>query len=128
MFRISSVHSDRELLLSNYSGQNFSVELRGDGLKSRVQVWTDEKITSLVDFFKDLATFQKPWPGSKKWESLEGEFSISAECSITGNITFTIELFHQSGSNEEALVKAGLVSEFGQLANFARDAKTFFCQ
>jgi hypothetical protein len=126
MFSIHSVISDRELVFSDKTGEFFQVEIRGSGLNSNITIWHDYGFSSLGGYFADLAWINKPWDDARKWESLEGDFSISAICSKTGSVTFTIGIFHLAGNEEESRITVGLVSELGQLEIIARDAAKFF--
>jgi len=126
MFSIHSVSSDRELVLSDFTGDYFQVEIHGLGLNSKTTIWHDDHYSGLCEFFKDLAQSTKPWDDERKWESLEGDFSITAVCSRTGSVTFTIGIFHLAGNEEEFRIRAGLLTELGQLETIARDAVKFF--
>jgi len=126
MFCIHSVSSDRELVFSDNAGEHFRVELHGSELNSNISIWQDDSFSGLGDFFKHLAELTKPWNDVRKWESLEGDFSIAAVCSRTGAVVFTIEIHQLSGNEEEACIRAGLTSEFGQLETIARDVVSFF--
>jgi len=66
------------------------------------------------------------WQGIKSWESIEGEFIISATCSSLGEVLFTVRLRGLQGAPEEWTVSVGLATEFGQLRNIAKHAKGFF--
>jgi hypothetical protein len=126
MFCIHSVSSDRELVFTDNTGEHFRVELHGSELNSNISVWHDDSYSGLGDFFKDLAQSTKPWDDERKWVSLEGDFSIAAVCSKTGAVVFTLEIHQQTGNNEEACIRAGLTSGFGQLETIARCAVRFF--
>jgi hypothetical protein len=126
MFCIHSVNSDRELVFSDNTGDCFQIELHGSELNSKISIWHDDSFSGLGEFFKVLAQSAKPWDDERKWVSLEGDFSITSVCSRTGSVMFTIEIHQQTGNDEEAFIRAGLTSEFGQLDTIARDAVRFF--
>jgi hypothetical protein len=126
MFSIHSANSDRELFFSDFDHKKFNVELRGFELSSNISVWYDANISRLDEFFNDLAQSAKPWNDARNWESLDGEFSIAATCSATGTVLFKIEFLHQAGNDEESFIRAGLITEFGQLVTIARNAVIFF--
>lgn len=126
MFSIHSASSDRQLIFSDFTGENFQVEIHGSGLNSTISIWHDDQYSGICEFFKDLAQSTKPWTGERKWESLEGDFSITAVCSRTGAVTFTIGILYLAGNEEESRIRAGLLTELGQLETIARDAVKFF--
>ncbi|BCY19205.1 MAG: hypothetical protein GYA12_07230 [Chloroflexi bacterium] len=126
MFSIHSASSDRQLIFSNFNGEKFQVEIHGSGLNSTKSIWHDEHYSGLDEFFKYLAQSTSPWANEQKWESLEGDFSITAACSRTGAVTFTIGILHMAGNEEEARIRVGLLTELGQLETIARDAVKFF--
>ena len=126
MFSIHSVNSDRELVFQALKDEYLGVELRGSGLSALVGVWLYTYADGLNSFFQKLASFKMPWQGAHTWESLEGEFSISATCATLGQVTFLVRLRNYVVSPEDWQVEAGLVTELGQLEKIAKDANTFF--
>ena len=128
MFSIHSVNSDREIIFSSYQDEQFQVEFKGSGITALIGVWIGGKdySQSLNDFFQELATFTNPWKGSKDWESLEGELSLSVTCATLGQAIFLVEIHYRAGSPEAWLVQGSIVTELGQLEKIAREAKVFF--
>jgi hypothetical protein len=126
LFSIHSVNSERELTFSSFQGEQFQVEFKGSGIYALTGVWVDNHVQSLSVFFEELTRFTTPWQGVREWESLEGEFSISATCTTLGQVDFSIEIRHYGGGTEAWFVQGSLVTELGQLEKIARDAKAFF--
>ena len=126
MFSIHSVDSDRELVFHSHTQEHFKVELRSEKLFASVDVWHSPETNDLNTFFQELAVFPNPWQGVKAWNSLEGEFSISATCAVLGQVTFTIKLCHLTRSSEDWQVEAELVTELGQIEKIAKGANVFF--
>src|SRR5262245_3363764 len=117
LFNIHSVNSDRELIFSSYQNERFQVELKGSGLSVLTGVWVGGKLysQSLNLFLHQLSGFTEPWKGSQDWESLEGELAISVTCATLGQVTFLAEIRYGLGGPEFWLVRAGVVTELGQL-------------
>ena len=126
MFSVHSVNSVRELVFRDHKGERFTVELKGNELFASVGVWLHPAANDLHTFFQKLASFTNPWQAARTWESLEGEFSLSATCATLGQVTFLVKLCHRAGSPEDWEVRAELVTELGQLEKIAKEAKTFF--
>ncbi|MCW2241617.1 DUF6228 family protein [Azospirillum canadense] len=128
MFSIRSSESGREISFSNWSGERFHVELKGDLVSASTEVWmyADADADGLSGFFEELGGCDKPWQGQRSWASIERDFCIAASCTSLGNVTFEVGLRGQQSAPEEWRVSVGLVVEFGQLAQIARRAKTFF--
>lgn len=124
-FRIKSVESDLEMILSDIKGDYFKVRVVSAHLNAIREVWAYTDASGLADFMEHLASHEKPWAGTEHWESLEGEFKFSAKCSLLGRVTFEIELSHE-GCAEEWLVRTQLSSELGQLPKLAKSARAFF--
>jgi hypothetical protein len=80
----------------------------------------------LVDLFVHLASYERPWSGNKDWESIEGEFYLSAICSSLGEVNLSIRIRGNQGSPEEWQASAMLTTELGQLPNIAAGARRFF--
>ena len=68
---------------------------------------------------------KKDGEGQRRWETIEGEFKISAKCSRLGQVTFEIE-FSQYSRAEEWVVKTQLNTELGQMPRLAKSAREFF--
>ena len=89
-----------------------------------VYAYTDAR--GLSDFFGELAACRRPWGETRSWESLEGEFALSAACSALGQVTFSIRIRDMLGGPEEWDVKARVVTELGALPTIAGHARLFF--
>ena len=76
--------------------------------------------------FNKLASYQKPWKDTISWESIEGEFKLSASCTSLGAIIFTITLKDLLGTSEALAIQVGLETEFGQLQQIAKRSDNFF--
>jgi len=126
MLSIRSTSSDRELTFLDLHGEQFTVELRGHGLQVSRDVSTYTDSTGLVAFFDKLASYERPWDGSPKWASLEGEFIISASCSKLGEVLFSFEISGHIGTPEQWHTSFSLTSELGQLPKIAKGARSFF--
>ena len=72
-----------------------------------------------------LAFHEKGWSDRQQWETIKGEFKVSAKCSKLGQVTFEIEFSHY-GCAEEWLVKTQLNTELGQVPRLAKSARAFF--
>ena len=120
MFSIKSTLSSRELIFNNLNNEYFRVTFGGDVNASlNVYTYTDGNGISLL--FSELASFEKPWAGEKRWESIERDFSISVSCSALGKVLIKARITDPS---EEALtMEISLVTEFSQLIQIAKDAK-----
>lgn len=125
MFSIHSSSSSRELVFQSRKGEYFQVILKGN-VEAALDVYAHTDEQGLNHLFQELGVYQKPWQGKKEWQSLEGEFSISAECSSLGKVQFLVELRGLQGAPEEWKIQVGLASELGQLEKIAKQAMAFF--
>jgi hypothetical protein len=126
MFSIKSNASDRQLTFLNLRADYFTVELRGSGVTAVRDVYAYRDAPALADVLARLAADKRPWRGTERWESLEGEFSLAAVCSPLGQVTFTIVVSERLGGPEDWRVSAGISTELGQLPRIAADAVSFF--
>ena len=126
-FSIESLNSANSVKVSSIEPEYITVSLTGDVEASlRVCTYTDE--LGLLNYFKKLASYNKPWKNEVSWESFEKQFCISASCSSLGHVLFSIVLTNLSGSREDWEIRIGISSEFGLLEGFASDAERFFNQ
>jgi hypothetical protein len=125
-FSIKSNASDRELAFLSPRPDHFIVELRGVALAVKREVYTYTDARGLSNFFSSLSAHDRGWTDTRRWESLEGEFSISAQCSALGHVSFSIRIRDMLGGLEEWDVSAQLVTELGALTVIAKHARSFF--
>lgn len=124
-FIIKSSTSDLTLMLSDINGDYFKVTLKSFHLNTTREVYAYTDGDGFAKMFERLASYNKPWAGEEIWESLEGEFKLSANCSTLGQVTFKINLSYM-GCSEEWSVETDLLYEFGQLEKLAKSARAFF--
>ena len=125
-FSIKSTSSDREIFFSKYDGEDFFVELRGN-VTATIKVYGYAPHTyDLAHWFAELGEQDTSWDEAKLWESLEGEFKISATCSSLGQVHFELSLRILPGADEEAYLQVGLETELGQIENISNGASKFF--
>lgn len=126
LFSIQSNSSDRELAFLSPRDDYFTVELRGGALCATQLVYAYTYGPTLTSLFARLASHERPWFGEERWDSLEGEFSLSATCSSLGTVAFLVNICGQSGAPEEWRVSASLITELGQMPKIAAGAQSFF--
>lgn len=124
-FRIKSSDTDLQLKLSELDSESFTAQIKSFRINATRTIWTYTDIDGIANLIESLASQQNPWFGVKCWESVEGEFKLSASCSSLGKVTFGIELSDYDCS-EAWLIKTQLSSEFGQLSELAKSARAFF--
>jgi hypothetical protein len=113
-------------VFSAHKGDSFYIELKGFDVSASTEVWAYTDAYGLNEFFQELGCLERPRQGQRSWASIEGEFSLSATCTLLGNVTFHVTLFGLQGTPEEWSIEAGLETEFGQLEQIAKHAKLFF--
>ena len=113
-FSIKSNASDRELVFLSPRPDYFIVELRGAALEVTREVYAYTDAQGLSDLFAKLAACERPWVGTHRWESLEGEFSLLAACSALGQVSLSIRIRDMLGGPEEWEVSAQLATELGR--------------
>ena len=127
-FAIQSTHSDRMLVFSGVEGDYFRVELTG-GVNASIRVYGYAPHThDLAHWFSELGKNSKPWEGDLSWESLEGEFKITAKYASFGQIHIMVSLSDLPGAYEEAYIRAGIETELGQLTIISNEARNFFAK
>ena len=124
-FRIKSYDSDLELILSDIKGDYFKARIVSNHINSVREVYAYTDSYGFADMMESLASHEKGWQDERQWETIEGEFKVSAACSKLGKVTFEIELSHY-GCSEEWILKTQLNSELGQLPKLAKSARAFF--
>lgn len=124
LLKIRSTNSNRALHIGGTSSSSIPVKLTGFPVTADTEVWFETgDVATLIEFFGELGQMQSPWQGAKTWESLEGDFRLSATCSQLGAVLFRVELRGLQGAAEEWHVDIGIESEFGQLEQLAKEAE-----
>jgi hypothetical protein len=121
MFSIRSCCSNHELKVTFAGDSYLLVELAGFPVSARVEVWAETgDAAGFQAFLADLGRQRRAWSGRREWQSLEGDFKLSATCTALGNVVFVVELCGLQGASEEWAVTAGIDYELGQLERLAR--------
>lgn len=76
----------------------------------------------LQAFLAGLGKHGRPWTGAREWQSIEGDFKLSATCTALGNVVFNVELHGLQGATEEWAVTAGIDYELGELERLFQGA------
>ena len=125
-FSIKSNQSDREIVFSQFDGESFYVSLKGR-ISSTIKVYGFAPHShNFCHWFEILGSKNMPWSNEIVWESLEGEFRISATCSALGEVWIKMALIDLPGAGEESRIQTSLVTELGQLQRISKNAKRFF--
>lgn len=122
MIYIRSCSSNRELRISHASDSYLLAELTGFPVSAKVEVWVETgDAAALQAFLADLGEQGRPWGGTREWQSLEGDFRLSATCTALGNVVFNVALHGLQGTTEEWAVTAGIDYELGQLGRLSQE-------
>lgn len=123
MLSILSTSSDRQFRISRGQGGYFVVEILGHRVTALTEVWIEDDAVHLGRFFVDLGANERPWKGTREWQSLEQDLKFSVTCNALGNVTFHIHLSGMPGTPEEWSVRVGLDTELGQLPRIGEEAE-----
>jgi len=125
-FSIDSSQSDREIVFSRYDDESFYVGLKGRVIGTIKVYGYAPHSHDFSYWFEILGANSKPWTNEIVWESLEGEFKISATCSTSGEVFIKVAFIDLHGADEECRIQTALVTELGQLQKISHNAKRFF--
>ena len=123
MINIRSCSSNRELKISRASESCLLAELTGFSVSAKVEVWVETgDAAGLQAFLADLGEQDRPWSSKREWQSIEGDFRLSATCTALGHIVFNVELHGLQGAPEEWAVTACIEYELGQLERLFQES------
>ena len=127
LFSIKSSSSDTELAFSGPRKDYFTVELKGNevGVIRQVYAYSPHS-PSLGAFFLRISHHNRPWASTERWESLEGEFNLSATCSSLGEVTFSLVMHSRLDVADGWRIVATLTADLGQLPGIGAAAEQFF--
>ena len=124
MLTIHSSNSSRTLRIHAPVASYVTVAMEGHEISGVVQVWAETgEVEGLAKFFGELGSLDAPWKSARAWESIEGDFKMSATCSSLGAVTFLVNMSGLLGAAEEWHLHAGIGTEFGQLSRLAVEAE-----
>jgi hypothetical protein len=121
-FKVESNERGASLTLREYDSHYFLAELHHPGLDARAKVGS-YTFGGLADFFAGLAEHWKGWRGTRKWGSLEGELSLTAESDRTGHVRLLVRL--DDGAPPYWRTDLTLNLEVGQLEQLVAGARAF---
>jgi hypothetical protein len=121
-FAITSREAGAGLELRALDRNQFLAELRGSGLTAAASV-SSYLSEGLDTFFESLAADWRGWIGERRWSSLEGEFTLRAECDRSGHVY--LEAVLHSGAPPVWSATVNLIVEAGQLERLASRARSF---
>lgn len=97
-----------------------TIRCRGLAAVGRVSSYQS---TGLAELFTSFARDWRGWPGTRTWQSLEGELELTATCDRTGHVNLTVTLSDRMHPAWSA--SADLVLEAGALERIAREVEAF---
>lgn len=115
--------SEREELFRADGSEYYRVTFRNNELTASTRIYAFHPFGEFCwQYFENLASSWRGWNGKKEWNSLESDFSISAECDSVGHIFLEFNL--NSSNNWSAQINVNL--DAGQLKDIAGNVKKFF--
>jgi len=127
LFSITSSSSNSELVFSEPRKDYFTVEFKCGEVQAirKVYAYSPHR-PSIGALFARIASQDRPWEGAEYWESLEGEFSLSATCSHLGAVTFSISIHSRPDARDKWRISVTLSVGLGQLPAIGASATQFF--
>ncbi len=102
---------------------SFVIEVQGAGLDASTVVLS-VNVSSLGDFFSELARDWRGWEAPRRWDSLEGELTIEAHQDGTGHDWLQFTVRHNTPP-DWTLTLVVSVEAGEQMANLAGDVRDF---
>ncbi len=122
---IKSGNTSATLTFSEHEGDYFSVTYESKAIKVYKRVWGYTDCDFLVNLFEFIAKEWRGWEGVQEWASIEGEFSVSANCDNLGHVLLDITIKEYSGP-EEWRIEVSLGLDAGQTEDIAKKVRRFF--
>ncbi len=124
LLTIQSSSSSRTLRIHAAVDSYLTVTLEGHEISGVVQVWAETgEVEALAKFFGGMGSLEAPWKSARTWETIEGDFKLTATCSSLGAVTLLVNMSGLPGAAEEWQLQAGIETEFGQLSRLAAEAE-----
>jgi len=128
---IKSNNGSNQLIFTDFTGEfepsqsnYFTVTVIVDTVKASRKVYTDAP-EEVVNFFDYLAKHWQGWTGESKYESIEGEFALTAEHNGKSVVSLQINLRSFFPDNDWFL-SATIQIELGQLETISKQVREFF--
>jgi len=122
---IKSSNTSASLTFCERDGDYFSVIFDSPAVKLKKRVWGYTDCQFLVNLFDFMAKEWKGWDGLQSWESIEGEFGLSASCDHLGHVMLHLSFRENDGPEVwQSNVDLGLDS--GQTERIAVQVGKFF--
>ena len=115
------------MIFSNRNGDYFDVELIGDAVTAKKQIWGYTYTEFLGGLFESIARDWKGWDGERDWASIEGDLTISASSDKLGHIRLDVAVRNNDFENDWKL-DAPIYLDAGGLDRIASEVKRFITQ
>ena len=89
-------HVERTLRSPGTTIEDLTVTVELQGLRASKRVWDFDGWSALLSFFEGLAVNWRGWDGNKNFDSLEGDFRLSAKHDGHVRLSFELEQFERS--------------------------------
>ena len=115
--------SERNGLFNTNGSEYYRVTLKNNYLTASTRIYAFHPFGKLCwQYFEELSSYRRGWNGKKEWDSLESDFSISAESDTVGHITLEFNL----NSSDSWSARININLDAGQLDDISKKVKQFF--
>ena len=127
---VSTTDPSAKLGFSDFRGGKFTVSLIGPEIQIARSVYAHKEmgindVAALLKLFNKMKNNWKGWKGALSWESLEGEFGITATSNSLGHVTLHL-MFQEAGSESPWRAEIDLTLEPMQVEKAHRDLEKLF--
>ena len=123
-FALPSVDGGYSLTLSPRAVRAYRAIVEGPDVNATATIYdvTGEAV-AFAEFWRDLASSWRGWPGAKCWSSIEGDLELKARSDGRGHVS--IECTVSCGAPHRWRLTVGLLAEAGALEELASRAAAF---
>ncbi|MGB3559085.1 MAG: DUF6228 family protein [Geitlerinemataceae cyanobacterium] len=123
---IKSASTEAKLAFSDVVNEYFTVAFSSASMNASHRVWVRTgDCERLVNLFLEIAENWKGWEGTKTWDAIEDDFSLSCTSDKLGHITLRCK-FVGRDAPELWSAKFNVEVEAGQLKKIANEVRRLF--
>ncbi|NEQ48099.1 MAG: hypothetical protein F6K00_33025 [Leptolyngbya sp. SIOISBB] len=123
---IKSAKTGAKLEFSDVGNEYFTVAFLGASITALHRVWAyTGDCERLANLFLEMAENWKGWEGTKIWDAIEGDFSLSCTSDKLGHVTLRVKLVERD-TPELWSAEFNVEVEAGQLEKISNDMRLLF--
>ena len=111
------------MILGPINGEYISIMFESGDIKAKIVSYLYTDYQDYYRYFQNIADSWKGWQGSKKWQTVEGDFQLEATHDSQSYVFLKLTLIKNQGIEDEWVLNGRIKIDLGQLDGIANEIK-----